>query len=61
MFPSQYLADSVNFRSQCVGIDPPLGRGCVPGDGLAHQAQRGLQVHATGQTCRRRPLIGEPG
>jgi len=25
VFPRQYLADSVNFRSQCVGINPPLG------------------------------------
>jgi uncharacterized circularly permuted ATP-grasp superfamily protein len=23
VFPRQYLSDSVNFRSQCVGIDPP--------------------------------------
>ncbi|MEP7311847.1 MAG: circularly permuted type 2 ATP-grasp protein [Pseudomonadota bacterium] len=25
VFPRQYLADSVNFRPQCVGISPPLG------------------------------------
>jgi uncharacterized circularly permuted ATP-grasp superfamily protein len=25
VFPAEYLADSANFRPQCVGIDPPLG------------------------------------
>jgi uncharacterized circularly permuted ATP-grasp superfamily protein len=25
VFPRQYLLDSANFRSQCVGISPPLG------------------------------------
>jgi len=25
VFPAEVLADSVNFRPQCVGIDPPLG------------------------------------
>ncbi len=25
VFPRGYLADSVNFRPQCVGVDPPLG------------------------------------
>jgi uncharacterized circularly permuted ATP-grasp superfamily protein len=25
VFPREVLADSVNFRSQCVGVDPPLG------------------------------------
>ena len=25
VFPAEVLADSVNFRPQCVGVDPPLG------------------------------------
>ncbi len=25
IFPAEVLADSVNFRPQCVGVDPPLG------------------------------------
>jgi uncharacterized circularly permuted ATP-grasp superfamily protein len=25
VFPREYLADSVNFRPQCVGVSPPLG------------------------------------
>ena len=25
VFPREYIADSVNFRQQCVGISPPLG------------------------------------
>jgi uncharacterized circularly permuted ATP-grasp superfamily protein len=27
VFPAAILAESVNFREQCVGIDPPLGMG----------------------------------
>ncbi|MEO7775486.1 MAG: circularly permuted type 2 ATP-grasp protein [Steroidobacteraceae bacterium] len=25
VFPAEYMADSVNFRPQCVGVSPPLG------------------------------------
>jgi uncharacterized circularly permuted ATP-grasp superfamily protein len=52
IFPAEYLADSANFRPQCVGIDPPLGvwahvcgsdlvRG---GDGIMYVLEDNLRV-----------------